>query len=84
MYILQYIITNELMVKEHSRKRGIIMFLDFLVTLKIANLLHFPRVWRWCEDDPLGRNFLLTSNYRVVIFDFWLVIVVDLLCVSIQ
>jgi len=30
------------------------MFLAFLVPLKIATLLHFPRVWRWCEDDPIG------------------------------
>ncbi len=60
------------------------MFIDFLVPLKIANLLHIPRVWRWCELDPIGRNFLLTSNYMVVIFDFWLVITVDLLCLSIQ
>jgi hypothetical protein len=60
------------------------MFIAFLVPLKIATLLPFPRVWRWCEDDPIGRNFVLTSNYRVVIFDFCFVIMVDLLCVSIQ
>lgn len=60
------------------------MFIDFLVPLKIANLLHFRRVWRWCEEDPIGRNFLLTFNYRVVTFDFWLVVAMDLLCLSIQ
>jgi hypothetical protein len=60
------------------------MFIDFLVPLKFANLLHFPRVWRWCEEDPIGRNSLLTSNFRVVIFDFWLVVAMDLLCLSIQ